>query len=128
LDISSGSLSGQLQSGREHDLSRELGEKLPSGSLWLRDLGYSSLKEYSKLNTNGVYHLSKVKSSFGLYDEEDRRWDLVDFLEKYCKTDIDTLERKVYLGFTLNRKGNLHQTLNFLCHFQKSQNITKILQ
>jgi hypothetical protein len=99
LDISSGSLSGQLQSGREHDRSHELGEKLPSGSLWLRDLGYSSLKEYSQLNTDGVYHLSKVKSSYGLYDEEGRKWDLVDFLEKYCKTDIDTLDRKVYLGF-----------------------------
>jgi hypothetical protein len=66
--------------------------------LWLRDLGYSSLKEYSKLNANGVYHLSKVKSSYGLYDEEGRRWDLVDYLEKHCKTDIDMIDRKVYLG------------------------------
>jgi hypothetical protein len=98
LDISSGSLSGQLQSGREHDRSREL-DKLPSGSLWLRDLGYSSLKEYSKLNIDGVYHLSKVKSSYGLYDEEGKRWDLVDFLEKHCKTDTDRLDRKIYLGF-----------------------------
>ena len=24
---------------------------------------------------------------------------MVDFLEKYCKTDIYTLDRKVYLGF-----------------------------
>jgi|WetSurMetagenome_2_1015567.scaffolds.fasta_scaffold98020_3 hypothetical protein len=98
LDISNGSLSGQLQSGREHDRSHEL-DKLPSGSLWLRDLGYSSLKEYSQLNIDGVYHLSKVKSSYGLYDEEGRKWDLVDFLEKHCKTDTDTLDRKVYLGF-----------------------------
>jgi len=95
LDFSS---DGQLQSGREHDRSRELEEKLPSGSLWLRDLGYYSLKEYSKLNANGVYHLSKVKSSYGLYDEEGRRWDLVDYLEKHCKTDIDMIDRKVYLG------------------------------
>ena len=67
--------------------------------MWLRDLGYSSLKEYSKLNIDGVYHLSKVKSSYGLYDEEGKRWDLVDFLEKYCKTDTDRLDRKIYLGF-----------------------------
>jgi hypothetical protein len=99
LDISSGLLSGHLQSGREHDRSHELGEKLPPGSLWLRDLGYSSLKEYSQLDTDGIYHLSKVKSSCGLYDDEGKKWDLVDFLERYCPTDIDTLDRKVYLGF-----------------------------
>ena len=95
LDFSCGSLSGQLQSGRDHDRSQKL-DKLPSGSLWLRDLGYSSLKEYSELNSDGIYHLSKVKSSCGLYDDEGKRWDLVDFLEAHCETELDT---KVYLGF-----------------------------
>lgn len=95
LDLNSGSLDGQLQSGREHDRSVKLEGELPTGSLWLADLGYFSLKDFSELSSRGVYHLSRVNSQCDLYTEDGKRWDLVEFLKEHCETELDM---KVFLG------------------------------
>ena len=91
LDLNTGNLAGPyLQAGREHDRSSQLQEMpLPAGALRIADLGYFSLKEFKELDTQGVYWLSRVKSICDVYDEDGKRWDLLSFLKKHCKDELD---------------------------------------
>lgn len=79
-----------IHSGKEHEKSIEM-ESLPSGSLRIADLGYFSVEEFQEMNEDGVYWLSKVKSQCSVYDAEGKRWDLLEFLEKYCQSQMDIL-------------------------------------
>jgi hypothetical protein len=96
LDLNTGKLSGPyLQSGRENDKNPQIHwEPLPSGALRIADLGYYSLKEFRKMDSDGVYWLSRVKSYSILYCH-DKRWNLLGFLERHCRDSIDT---QVLLG------------------------------
>jgi len=96
LDINTGKLAGPyLQSGRENDKNPQIHwEPLPSGALRIADLGYYSLKEFRDMDSHGVYWLSRVKSYSILYFQ-DKRWDLLGFLERHCRDSIDT---QVLLG------------------------------
>ena len=95
LDLNTGKLTGPyLQSGKEHDKSIQL-EQLPAGALRIADLSYFSLNDFKALNADGIYWLSRVKSVCEVYDEDDKRWDLVSFLEKHCK---DSMDMQIYLG------------------------------
>ncbi len=58
-------------------------------------LSYFSLNDFKALNADGIYWLSRVKSVCEVYDEDDKRWDLVSFLEKHCK---DSMDMQIYLG------------------------------
>lgn len=90
-DLTTGKLSGLcLQSGREHERNSSLQpESLPPGSLWIVDLGYFSLKDYADLDAQGKYWLSRVNSQCHLYDDNGKLWDLVDFLEEHCHSEMD---------------------------------------
>jgi hypothetical protein len=69
LDLSTGKLTGPyLQSGREQDQSSQLqSEPLPKGSLRIADLGFFSLDDFSKMNEDGVYWLSRLKALCKVY-------------------------------------------------------------
>ena len=97
LDLNTGGLTGPyLQSGRENDRSSQLQEvSLPAGALRIADLGYFSLKEFAELDAEGVYWLSRVKSNCDVYDENGKRWDLLEFLKTHCH---DSLDMQVLLG------------------------------
>ena len=96
LDLNTGKLAGPyLQSGRENDKDSQIHWKpLPSGALRIADLGYYSLKEFRKMDSDGVYWLSRVKS-YSILHCQDERWDLLGFLECHCRDSIDT---QVLLG------------------------------
>lgn len=96
LDLNTGRLAGPyLQSGREHDRNPQIPwEPLPPGALRIADLGYFCLKEFRDMDSQGVYWLSRVKSSNILY-YQDKRWDLLGFLEGHCK---DVMDIQVLLG------------------------------
>jgi len=90
LNINTGELCGPyLQHGKEHDQSSQLSDiPLPKSALRIADLGYFSLSDFNHFNTDGIYWLSRVKSSCNVYFS-DQRWDLLKLLEKHCQDEID---------------------------------------
>ena len=96
LDLNTGSLVGPyLHSGRLHDMNPQIQwERLPTGALRIGDLGYYNLKEFKKMDSDGVYWLSRVKSNCVVY-RYDKRWDLPGLLQKCCK---DVMDIQVLLG------------------------------
>jgi len=99
LDLNTGKLAGPyLQSGRENDKNPQVHwESLPSGALRIADLGYYSLKEFRKMDSDGVYWLSRMKSCSILY-YQDKRWDLLGFLEHHCRNIMDSIDTQILLG------------------------------
>ena len=97
LDLSTGKLTGPyLQSGREQDQSSQLqSEPLPKGSLRIADLGFFSLYDFSKMNEDGVYWLSRLKALCKLYTLDGKQWDLPKLLETYCP---DMMDMQILLG------------------------------
>ena len=97
LDLNTGKLTGPyLQSGKESDQNSQLSaEPLPKGSLRIADLGFFSLGDFSKMNENGVYWLSRLKALCKGYTLDGKRWDLPNLLETYCP---DTMDMQVLLG------------------------------
>lgn len=93
-NLTDGQLTGHIHPGREHERSVEMGT-LSGGSLRIADLGYFSLDEFMKMNHDGVYWLSRIKSQCDVYDMEGKKWDLLEFLEKHCQNELDVF---VYLG------------------------------
>ncbi len=49
---------------RVHDMNSQIQwERLPAGALRIGDLGYYNLKEFKKMDSDGMYWLSRVKSN-----------------------------------------------------------------
>jgi hypothetical protein len=96
LDLNTGSLVGPyLHSGKLHDMNPQIQwAELPTGALRIGDLGYYNLKEFKKMDSEGVYWLSRVKSNCVLY-HHDKRWGLLGLLQKHCK---DRMDIQVLLG------------------------------
>jgi hypothetical protein len=97
LDLNTGKLTGPyLQSGRESDQNSQLqSEPLPKGSLRIADLGFLSLEDFSKMNDDGVYWLSRLKALCKVYTLDDKQWDLPMLLETYCP---DMMDMQILLG------------------------------
>jgi hypothetical protein len=97
LDLNTGKLTGPyLQSGRESDQKSQLrSEPLPKGSLRIADLGFLSLDDFSKMNEDGVYWLSRLKALCKGYTLDGKRWDLPNLLETYCP---DKMDMQILLG------------------------------
>lgn len=100
LDLNTGKLTGPyLQSGRENDRSSKIQDiPLPPGALRMADLGFFTLGDFREMSNNGVYWLTRIKSSCGLY-YEGRRWDLLGLLKEHCRNEMDTVDIQVLLGF-----------------------------
>jgi len=97
LDLNTGKLTGPyLQSGREQDQNSQLrSEPLPKGSLRIADLGFFSLNDFSKMNEDGVYWLSRLKALCKGYTLDGKQWDLPKLLETHCP---DMMDMQVLLG------------------------------
>lgn len=90
IDLNTGKLMGPyLQSGREHDKSSPLKiDSLPKGSVRIADLEYFSLDDFSDMDKNGAYWLSRVKSQCNVYFDG-KLWNLLDLLRQYCPDKMD---------------------------------------
>lgn len=97
LNMSTGELNGpHLQAGRVQDKSSCLQkEHPPAGSLRLADLGYFSLKVMGELDRMMVYWLSRINTQCVVFDQNEKKWDLVELMEKYCQ---HKLEMPILLG------------------------------
>jgi len=106
-DLKNGTMIGPyLQEGRQHDQNSYLSEMpLPKGALRIAvsrrrpllftDLGYFSLKDFADMNGDDVYWLTRVKSMCIVYDQEDNRYQLVEFLNRQSGHIID---QQILLG------------------------------
>jgi len=97
IDLNTGRLAGPyLQSGKEHATNSQLQtEPLPKGSLRIADLEFFSLHDFSEMNKEGKYWLSKVKAMCKVNTLDGKQWDLVNLLERYCQ---DKMDMQVLLG------------------------------
>lgn len=102
LELITGQLAGpHLYDGRMHDGQGALQHTgLEPGSLKLADLAYFNMELMSELSQQGVFWISRVKSSTILFDAKGRRWKLLDFILSQQSQRID---RQVRLGL----KGQL---------------------
>jgi hypothetical protein len=100
LNMNTGQLSGPyLQPGKQHDRSSCLQEKqLPQGALHIADLGYFSLKRLKSMKEHGVFWLSRIRPQCGLYDQDNVKWELVEFLTTYCHDENPRLDIPIFLG------------------------------
>jgi len=99
LNLNIGKLTGPyLQSGRDNDRNSQL-SKIPllKGGLRIADLGYFTLVDFKEMNSDGIYWLTRIKANCGLH-YEDKDWDLLKFMETYCKNEGDDLDIQVELG------------------------------
>jgi hypothetical protein len=79
-----------LQNGRKNDQGSILQEEpLPEGSLRLSDLGYFSVKVFSRLAKEDKYWLNRLQSQTAVFNELNERNDVVELLEKQCSNQVD---------------------------------------
>lgn len=97
IDLNTGRLAGPyLQSGKEHAINSQLQtEPLPKGSLRIADLEFFSLDDFSEMDKEGKYWLSRVKAMCKVYTLDGKQWDLVSLLEIHCQ---DKMDMQVLLG------------------------------
>jgi Transposase DDE domain len=96
LELRTGKLEGpQLQDGRASDRAALLPTTLPSGALWLADLGYWSLDTLQTLDQHGVFWLSRLQVQTAIYDTRGQQCDLLALLEGQ---PAETMELAVTLG------------------------------
>lgn len=67
---------------------------IENGALYLQDLGYFKINSFERIHNSGAYFVSRHLYATAIFDEENKRIDLLDHLEK---SDFIS-ERKVFLG------------------------------
>ena len=94
LDLRTGHLEGpQLQDGRASDRAALLPTTLPSGALWLADLGYWSLDTLQTLTQQQVCWLSRLQVQTAIYDTTGQHRDLLALLEAAPAATVDVAVR-----------------------------------
>ena len=105
LELRTGQLEGpQLQDGRASDRAALLPTTLPSGALWLADLGYWSLDTLQTLDQQGVFWLSRLQVQTAIYDATGQQCDLLALLEAQ---PTETIDLAVELGEAHRRPARL---------------------
>ena len=90
LDLRTGRLEGpQLQDGRASDHEAALPTRLLPGALRLADLGYWSLAELERFESEQVFWLSRWQAATAVFDERGQRWEMLDLLEAQRSDEID---------------------------------------
>jgi hypothetical protein len=87
LDYQSGSLHMKLATGRANDCPLQTVD-LPVGSLRLADVGYFKVKIFDELTQGGVYWLSRIPASTGIW-QDDRSVHFAQWLAQQSDTIID---------------------------------------
>jgi Transposase DDE domain len=95
-DLLKGRLHGPyLQEGRRHELKSVLREqRMPTGSLWIADLGYWTLQWLRQLSEQGVFFLMRYKAGIILWVGKER----LDLLATLPKATGERLEMLVDVG------------------------------
>ena len=91
LDLLSGGLHCELQTGRTNDHRSEVAFHCAEGELSIRDLGYYGVNHFKQIQEQGAFFLSRVSADHIFYDVQGKEI----ALEPYLK---DGLDREVYLG------------------------------
>jgi len=85
LDLLCGGLQGlSLYDGRSHDGNSNLQHAaLPAGAIRLADLGYFRLDVFAEHCQQGGYFLSRLEAATTVFDTEQQRLDLLNFLQRH---------------------------------------------
>lgn len=98
-ELLTGGLCLELTEGRESDNSSTFQqEKLPPSSLRIADLGYFNLDVFEKIDEEGGYWLSRVKSGCVLYVKEDDTYQRYELAEYLTKQEENAVEVEILLG------------------------------
>jgi hypothetical protein len=91
LELSGQGIVGmELAPTRTNELAFELAHTtLPEGALRLADLGFFSLDLFASYDNEGVYYLSRWKPHLTLWDEQNRRVKLLDYLRGQKRELLD---------------------------------------
>lgn len=100
-----GSLQWHTSSGVVHDQQgSQAFAELPPRALHLADLGYFALQDFRDLQARGVYFLSRLKASTGVYHPDGQHLDLIEELKQ---SKSDALRLDVRLGAAKQLKCTL---------------------
>jgi hypothetical protein len=93
LNYSTGEIHGPtLQDGRAQDQTSPYQQvQFPKGALHVNDLGYFSLKRFQRDSQNGVFWLSRYKTSTKIYFETGNSLHLITWLRKQKEERLDLL-------------------------------------
>ena len=105
-ELKGGCLTGPLlEDGRVNEHRSLIQAKpLPKGSLRIADLGYWSLSEMQAQSDAGVFWLSYLQCHTVVFDQHQRRWNVVDLLQAQGSSRI---ELPVYLGVSVRLPARL---------------------
>ena len=97
LNLLAGRLDGpHLASGRTHDRSvPHAADPLPTGSLWMGDLGLVTLARLATIAADGGYWLTRINAQTHITTVDGQRWDQSTFL---ASQTADRVELVVLLG------------------------------
>ena len=75
-----------------------VGEPLPTGALFIADLGYFSLAHLGELGEAGVYWLSRLQAQTAAYDLTGQRLDPVAWRQRHAAPPASTIDQPITLG------------------------------
>lgn len=95
-NLANGRLIGPLLApGRVHDGVLADAHPLPTGSLYLADLGYFGLARFARLDAAGVGYLSRLRARTTIVDAAEQSWRPGAFLARHAPQQLDC---RVHLG------------------------------
>lgn len=100
--LSGQSLDLRLTSGVKNDQSdsADFTQDIQENDLFLRDLGYCTLRFLSKIHSSKAYFLNRLTPQVNIYSEPDSKdpVDINSYLKKLKKDNLEFLEVPVFLG------------------------------
>lgn len=105
LDLCTGRVLSHLQHGNESDRASTLHQHLPSGSVYIADLGYWDLERLTDISARGVYWLSRAHATTAIQTTDGRWRTLVDLLHGHAATA--QLDLPIVLGKTARLSARL---------------------
>lgn len=100
--LSGQSLDLRLTSGTQNDQSdsADFTDDIQKKDLFIRDLGYCTVKYMDKIHRNEAYFVNRLGSQINIYEAKDAQ-DPIDidiYLKKLTKNKLDYMEEEVFLG------------------------------
>ncbi len=100
LELTRGTVAGpEPHAGRASDRATvTLGTPLPTGALFIADLGYFSLPHLRTLGEDGVFWLSRLQVQTAVFTTGGQRLDLLAWLRAHATTPAIAVDQPVLLG------------------------------